>query len=100
MKPACSLITTLQIIHGHNLLDRKLIQGKFSILSRAGFAEILTPVRSSASRALHLAVVNHIGGLLLERGITLRKGRRHADAALRRILKDTGLEFCICCAHN
>ena len=30
------------------------------------------------------AVINQIRGLLLERGITLRKGRRHVDAALPR----------------
>jgi transposase len=34
------------------------------------------------------AVVNQIRGLLLERGITLRKGRRHVDAALPDILED------------
>ncbi len=32
------------------------------------------------------AVVNQIRGLLLERGITLRKGRRYVDAALPGIL--------------
>ena len=35
------------------------------------------------------AVVNQIRGLLLERGITLRKGRRYVDAALPGILADT-----------
>jgi transposase len=34
------------------------------------------------------AVVNQIRGLLLERGITLRKGRRYVDAALPGILAD------------
>ncbi len=34
------------------------------------------------------AVVNQIRGLLLERGITLRQGRRHVDAALPGILED------------
>ena len=34
------------------------------------------------------AVVNQIRALLLERGITLRKGRRHVDAALPGILED------------
>jgi transposase len=34
------------------------------------------------------AVVNQISGLLLERGITLRKGRFHLDAALPGILED------------
>src|SRR6201993_1603528 len=34
------------------------------------------------------SVVNQIRGLLLERGITLRKGRCHFDAALSRILED------------
>jgi transposase len=34
------------------------------------------------------AVVNQIRGLLLERGITLRKGRRYVDAALPGILSD------------
>ncbi len=34
------------------------------------------------------AVVNQIRGLLLERGITLRKGRCHVDAALPGILED------------
>src|SRR5437879_9619105 len=35
------------------------------------------------------AVINQIRGLLLERGITLRKGRCHVDAALPLILEDT-----------
>lgn len=35
------------------------------------------------------AVVNQMRGLLLERGITLRKGRCHLDAALPGILQDT-----------
>jgi transposase len=35
------------------------------------------------------AVINQIRGLLLERGITLRKGRCHVDAALPGILEDT-----------
>jgi len=34
------------------------------------------------------AVVNQIRGLLLERGITVRKGRRHLDATLPEILED------------
>ncbi|MBZ5630929.1 MAG: IS110 family transposase [Acidobacteriia bacterium] len=34
------------------------------------------------------AVINQIRGLLLERGITLRKGRCHLEAALPRILED------------
>lgn len=34
------------------------------------------------------AVVNQIRGLLLERGIVLRKGRRHVDTALPEILAD------------
>src|ERR1700681_4716529 len=34
------------------------------------------------------AVVNQIRGLLLERGITLPKGRRYVDAALPGILED------------
>jgi transposase len=38
--------------------------------------------------ARRTAIVNQIRGLLLERGITLRKGRRHVDAALPEILKD------------
>jgi transposase len=39
------------------------------------------------------AIVNQIRGLLLERGITLRKGRRHVDAALPRILEDADLKL-------
>src|ERR1035441_5686505 len=35
------------------------------------------------------AVINQIRGLLLERGITLRKGRRYVEEALPGILKDT-----------
>jgi transposase len=35
------------------------------------------------------AVVNQIRGLLLERGITLRKGRCHVEAALTGILEDS-----------
>ena len=34
------------------------------------------------------AVINQIRGLLLERGITVRKGRRHIEAALPGILED------------
>jgi transposase len=34
------------------------------------------------------AAINQVRGLLLERGITLRKGRRHVDAALPGILED------------
>jgi transposase len=34
------------------------------------------------------AIINQIRGLLLERGITLRKGRRHVDGALPGILED------------
>src|SRR5258708_8550054 len=34
------------------------------------------------------AVINQIRGLLLERGITLRKGRHHVDSALPLILED------------
>ncbi|HEV2698560.1 MAG TPA: IS110 family transposase [Terriglobales bacterium] len=34
------------------------------------------------------AVINQIRGLLLERGITVRQGRRHIDAALPGILED------------
>src|ERR1039457_5945827 len=35
------------------------------------------------------AVINQIRGLLLERGITLRQGRRHVDRALPEILADS-----------
>ena len=34
------------------------------------------------------AVINQIRGLLLERGITVRKGRRYIEAALPGILED------------
>ena len=34
------------------------------------------------------AAINQIRGLLLERGITVRQGRRHIDAALPGILED------------
>jgi hypothetical protein len=34
------------------------------------------------------AVINQIRGLLLERGITMRKGRCHVEAELPRILED------------
>ena len=39
------------------------------------------------------AIVNQVRGLLLERGITLPKGRSHLDAALPRILEDAELNF-------
>src|SRR5262249_8457663 len=39
------------------------------------------------------AVINQIRGLLLERGITLRKGRRHVDAALPGILEDASAKL-------
>ena len=39
------------------------------------------------------AVVNQIRGLLLERGITLRKGRCHVDAALPGILEDANAKL-------
>jgi hypothetical protein len=34
------------------------------------------------------AVINQIRGLLLERGITIRKGRHHIEESLPRILED------------
>src|SRR6201993_4309375 len=36
------------------------------------------------------AVINQIRGLLLERGITMRKGRKHLQASLPGILEDAG----------
>jgi transposase len=39
------------------------------------------------------AVINQIRGLLFERGITLRKGRCHVDAALPGILEDAGAKL-------
>src|SRR6201982_425941 len=39
------------------------------------------------------AVVNHILGLLLERGISLRKGRHHVDAVLPLILEDADVRL-------
>jgi transposase len=39
------------------------------------------------------AVINQIRGLLLERGITLRQGRRHIDAALPGILQDASAKL-------
>jgi len=39
------------------------------------------------------AVINQIRGLLLERGITVRKGRRHVDAALPGILEDASAQL-------
>jgi transposase len=39
------------------------------------------------------AVVNQIRGLLLERGITLRKGRCHVDTALPGILEDATIKL-------
>jgi transposase len=46
------------------------------------------------------ALLNQIRELLLERGITMRKGRRHAEAALPALLEDarpTCRERCACC---
>ena len=44
------------------------------------------------------SVINQIRGLLLERGITFRKGRRHAEASLPGILEDAdnGLSGLLC----
>ena len=39
------------------------------------------------------AVINQIRGLLLERGITLRKGRCHVDEALPGILEDASAQL-------
>jgi len=39
------------------------------------------------------AVINQIRGLLLERGITVRKGRRHIEAALPGILEDADVKL-------
>jgi len=39
------------------------------------------------------AVMNQIRGLLLERGITLRQGRRHIDAALPGTLEDASAQL-------
>jgi len=50
------------------------------------------------------AVVNQIRSLLLERGLTLPKGRSHVDALLPRILEDAELRlsgcFSLFCWHN
>src|SRR5215468_10982446 len=43
--------------------------------------------------ARRTAVINQIRGLLLERGLTLPKGRRHVEEALPRILEDGDLKF-------
>ena len=43
--------------------------------------------------ARRTAVINQIRGLLLERGITLRKGRCHVDAALPGILEDASAKL-------
>jgi transposase len=40
-----------------------------------------------------IAVINQIRGLLLERGITLRKGRSHVDAALPGIVEDADIKL-------
>jgi transposase len=42
------------------------------------------------------AVVNQIRSLLLERGLTLPKGRSHVDALLPRILEDAELSLSGC----
>jgi len=39
------------------------------------------------------AVINQIRALLLERGITVRQGRRHIDAALPGILEDASAKL-------
>jgi transposase len=39
------------------------------------------------------AVINQIRGLLLERGITIRKGREHLQASLPRILEDADYQL-------
>ena len=41
-----------------------------------------------AGSARRTSVINQMRGLLLERGITFRKGRRHAEASLAGILED------------
>ena len=49
------------------------------------------------------AVVNQIRSLLLERGITLRQGRRHLEHALPGILEDADAKLsgrCACCWRN
>jgi transposase len=49
------------------------------------------------------AVVNQVRGLLQERGITLRKGRRYVDAALPGILADPQIrlnEPSVCSRHS
>jgi transposase len=43
--------------------------------------------------ARRTAVINQIRGLLLERGITVRKGRCHVEAALPGILEDAGTKL-------
>ena len=39
------------------------------------------------------SLVNQIRGLLLERGITIRKGRRHAEATLPAVLEDAEIKM-------
>jgi transposase len=49
------------------------------------------------------AVINQIRGLLLERGITIRKGRRYIEEALPGILEDPDnsyREHCVYCCPN
>jgi transposase len=49
------------------------------------------------------AVINQIRGLLLERGITIRKGRQHIEASLPAILKEPTTSSrvrCEYCSHN
>jgi transposase len=45
------------------------------------------------------AVINQIRGLLLERGITVRKGRCHVEAALPGILEDPDAKLSGACGY-
>src|ERR1035438_10100599 len=55
--------------------------------------EHTSELQSLPTRRSSDLVINQIRGLLLERGITLRKGRCHVDAALPGILEDASAQL-------
>jgi transposase len=74
----------------------------FHVVGMNRHGEVIVRKRLSRVRERWLmrrtAVVNQIRGLLLERGTTLRKGRRYVDEALPGILRGRGQS--LSCSQN
>ena len=71
------------------LPKRSVVRGCASCPSRPMTSSICSRFTGCANAGYRrTAVINQIRGLLLERGITIRKGRRHIEESLPGILED------------